>query len=158
MRATSLIYAILLLASCNQSQKMNTKIKSKAIVELPAQMVWKKLISFGNTERFVPQMIKSVDVTGTGIGAIRTIHLIGGGQIMEKLTKIDQKNKVFEFIILSTPMPISDYTGTFSVRKKNTSSCEVTFESIYKVSAKDKDEIDKVVKNFQATFLSNLEK
>ncbi len=166
MKKTALL-TIILIVSCKtgtsdlKRKNMNEikrEVTSKSFVELPAATIWDKLVSFGGTEKFVPELIEKVNVQGEGIGAIRTIHLKGGGEIVEKLTKIDVKNYHMEFIILSTPMPIQEYTGVFEVQKISSKKCEVLFISKYKVSRENENEMKNIIKGFQETFISNLDK
>lgn len=131
---------------------------SEAIVNLNAEKVWEKLVDFGGTEKFVPDLIEKVIVEGNGIGAVRTIFIKGGGEIIEKLTSIDQSKLEMKFIILSTPMPIFNYEGIFTVISEEENKCNVRFESIYEVSIEQKEEMNSVIKDFQETFLSNLDK
>lgn len=166
MKKTALL-TIILIVSCKtgpadlKSKNMDEikrEVTSKNFVELPATTVWNKLIGFGGTEKFVPELIEKVNVEGEGIGAIRTIHLKGGGEIVEKLTKIDDNSYHMEFIILSTPMPVEEYTGIFEVHKISSEKCEVLFTSKYKVSRENENEMKNVIKGFQETFISNLDK
>lgn len=161
------LLTIILIASCKtgttdlNKKNMNeikSEVTSRNFVELPAAIVWDKLVFFGGTEKFVPELIEKVDVQGKGIGAIRTIHLKGGGEIVEKLTKIDNNSYHMEFIILSTPMPVKEYTGLFEVLKISSDKCEVSFTSKYKVSRENENEMTNVIKGFQETFISNLDK
>ncbi|MEO8240091.1 MAG: SRPBCC family protein [Flavobacterium sp.] len=138
--------------------KVKVSKTSEATVDLSAQKVWEKLVGFGGTEKFVPDLIEKVIVEGNGIGAIRTIYIKGGGEIIEELTSIDQSRLEMKFIILSTPMPVFNYEGIFTVKPKEQNKCEVKFESIYEVSVQQKEEINDIIKNFQETFLSNLDK
>lgn len=131
---------------------------SEAIVNLNAEKVWEKLIDFGGTEKFVPDLIEKVIVEGSGIGAVRTIYIKGGGEIIEKLTSIDPSKLEMKFIILSTPMPVFNYEGVFTVISQEENKCNVQFESIYEVSVVQKEEMNSIIKNFQETFLSNLDK
>lgn len=131
---------------------------SEAIVNLNAEKVWGKLVDFGGTEKFVPDLIEKVIVEGNGIGAVRTIFIKGGGEIIEKLTSIDQSKLEMKFIILSTPMPIFNYEGIFTVISEEENKCNVRFESIYEVSIEQKEEMNSIIKDFQETFLSNLDK
>jgi len=131
---------------------------SEAIVNLDAEKVWEKLVDFGGTEKFVPDLIEKVIVEGNGIGAVRTIYIKGGGEIIEKLTSIDRSKLEMKFIILSTPMPVFNYEGIFTVISQEENKCNVQFESIYEVSVVQKEEMNSIIKNFQKTFLSNLDK
>lgn len=139
-------------------KEVQSKVMTKNVIEVEADKVWNKLITFGGTEKFVPDLIDKVRVEGKGIGAVRNIYLKGGGEIIEKLTKVDSTNHQMEFIILSTPMPISDYTGIFEVNEISESKCEVIFISQYSVSSEKKDAMKSAIKGFQETFVSNLDK
>ena len=133
-------------------------VKSAGLVKVPTAEVWEKLIAFGGTEKFVPDLIERVEVEGAGTGAIRTIYLKGGGEIREELTKMDESLHQLNFVILSTPMPVQNYEGIFTLRPESEQVCEVTFESVYEVSPADKDDMRAVIKGFQETFISNLDK
>jgi len=127
-------------------------------IEVKADIVWQKLVAFGGTEKFVPNLIEKVTLKGSGAGAIRNIHLKGGGEIIEKLTRVDNTNRHLEFTILSTPMPISNYTGIFKVKEVTQNKCAVTFISKYQTLAQNRDKMRTVIKEFQETFISNLDK
>ena len=133
-------------------------VASQGIVNCNSSIIWQKLIEFGGTEKFVPELIERVVVEGTGIGSIRTIHIKGGGEIIEKLTSVNADKMEMKFIIISTPMPIQNYEGIFTVTSNDDTTCSVLFESIYEVSPEQKAEIYNVIKNFQTVFISNLDK
>ena len=134
------------------------KVKSQKIVNDSCSLVWQKLIDFGGTEKFVPELIEKVITEGNGTGATRTIHLKGGGEILEKLIFIDEAVMTMKFIILSTPMPVQNYEGIHTVTHLNTDQCSVTFESSYEATEDVKAEMETLIKGFQETFLSNLYK
>lgn len=134
------------------------RVCSENLVPSSSSCVWEKLISFGGTEKFVPEIIEKVVVEGDGVGAIRTIKLKGEGEIIEKLTEIDGEYRIMKFIILSTPMPVLNYEGIFKVETNGETSCMVYFESVYDVSAENKKEMKHIIKGFQETFISNLHK
>ncbi len=137
---------------------IKSEVTTKSIVKLETEIVWNKLIVFGGTERFVPELIERVDVKGSRVGAIRNIYLKDGGEIVEKLTKIDIEKYTMEFVILSTPMPVYNYTGIFKLQKFPNHQCEVTFISKYSVLPHDKNTMETIIKEFQETFISNLDK
>lgn len=138
--------------------KVKVSQTSEAIVNLDADKVWKKLVDFGATEKFVPDLIEKVILEGNGVGALRTIYIKGGGEILERLTSINRNKLEMKFIILSTPMPVYNYEGIFQIDPKDGDKCSVKFESIYEVAIQEREEINTVIKNFQETFLSNLDK
>ncbi|KIX20089.1 hypothetical protein SY27_16390 [Flavobacterium sp. 316] len=162
MRKIVLLLFIATITSCKTKEKSMKEIQSKVtttnIVAVKTSEVWKKLVAFGGTDKFVPDLIERVSVKGNSVGAVRTIYLKGGGEIVEELTEIDSKNHKMEFIILSTPMPITNYTGIFEISKAAENSCEVTFTSKYKTYSENEKEMESVIKGFQETFISNLDK
>jgi hypothetical protein len=133
-------------------------VKSQAVVKSQSSIVWQKLINFGGTEKFVPELIEKVILEGNGVGSIRTIHIKGGGVIIEKFTSLNVEKMEMKFIIISTPMPIENYEGIFTVTNIDDASCSVLFESIYEVSPQQKNEMGDAIKNFQKVFISNLDK
>lgn len=138
--------------------KEKESVKSQGNVNVDGSIVWQKLIDFGGTEKFVPELIEKVIVEGNGIGAIRKIHTKGGGEIIEKLTSINFDKMEMKFSIISTPMPIENYEGILIVTCIDNGKCSVLFESIYEVFAEQKIEMNSAIKNFQTVFLSNLDK
>jgi hypothetical protein len=138
--------------------KESESVASQGIVNSNGSIIWQKLIEFGGTEKFVPELIERVVVGGAGIGSIRTIHIKGGGEIIEKLISVNPDKMEMKFIIISTPMPIQNYQGIFTVNSIDDTTCSVLFESIYEVSPEQKAEIYNVIKNFQTVFISNLDK
>ena len=134
------------------------KVKSQEIVNGNSSIIWQKLIDFGGTEKFVPELIETVTKEGNGVGATRIIHLKGGGEILEELIFIDEDSMTMKFIILSTPMPLQNYEGVHTVTHLDNNQCNVTFESSYEVADNLKVEIETIIKGFQKTFLSNLSK
>ncbi|SCY39262.1 hypothetical protein SAMN02927916_1905 [Flavobacterium anhuiense] len=137
-------------------EKTKVRVSSKGIVALEREIVWQKLINFGGTEKFVPKVIEKVTVHGSGIGAVRNIQLIGGGEIIEKLTSVNNDLFEMKFIIMSTPMQVFDYEGILKIDFVDSKSCEVSFESIYEVIPNNEKEIFKIIKDFQEVFISNL--
>lgn len=138
--------------------KIKVSLKSTGIVNLEKKIIWEKLVSFGGTEKFVPDLIEKVIVQGNGIGAIRNIYLKGGGEIVEKLTLANENKLELKFIILSTPMPVYNYEGIFNISSINDTKSEVEFESIYEVLPNQENEMNGIIKNFQEIFISNLDK
>lgn len=133
-------------------------VKSQAVVKSQSSIVWQKLINFGGTEKFVPELIEKVILEGNGVGSIRTIHIKGGGVIIEKFTSLNVEKMEMKFIVISTHMPIENYEGIFTVTNIDNASCSVLFESIYEVSPQQKNEMGDAIKNFQKVFISNLDK
>lgn len=138
------------------NKTLQTSVSTTDKVRAGANEVWDKIVAFGGTQKYVPSLIDNVTVQGTGLGAVRTIQLHGGGAITERLTHIDSSSQLMKYIILSTPMPIQQYEASTQVSALDDNTCEVRFESSYEVSEDNHQEINTIIKKFQEEFISNL--
>lgn len=85
----------------------------KALVEttlaIPRKKVFEALVAFGGLEKVLPDTIRSVEVTGNGIGAERTIRLKDGGTVVERLD-VAHDDTIFGYtIIFNDALPIKNY-------------------------------------------------
>ncbi|HTF80997.1 MAG TPA: SRPBCC family protein [Cytophagales bacterium] len=138
--------------------QVNEKIVTSGKVHASTEEVWQKLAAFGGTHKFVPELIEDVEVQGHGVGALRHIHIKGGGCIVEELTALQERDGILKFVIKSTPMTIQEYEGMHIVKALGENVCEVVFQSVYRVDAAQREEMSKLIREFQTTFISNLHK
>ena len=80
--------------------------------------VWALIGPFGGMWH---PLIAKIQVTGTGIGQLRTIETIDGKQIIERLEAIDDSQRLYRYAMISG-IPAADYTGTLDVKPKGTGS------------------------------------
>ena len=84
---------------------------------LPDQ-VWALIGPFGGTWH---PLIAKIQMTGAGIGQLRTIETIDGKQMIERLEAIDNSQRLYRYAMISG-IPAADYTGTLDVKPKGTGS------------------------------------
>ena len=77
-----------------------------------------RLGQFGGTWH---PLIAKIQLTGTGIGQLRTIETIDGKQIIERLDGIDNSQRLYRYSMISG-IPAADYTGTLDVKPKGNGS------------------------------------
>lgn len=85
----------------------------KALVEttldLPRKKVFDALVDFGGLEKVLPETIRSLELTGNGIGAERTIQLTEGGTVVERLD-VAHDDSIFGYtMIFNDALPINNY-------------------------------------------------
>jgi len=113
----------------------------------PADAVWKEVGDFCGIANWHPAVAKCELSHGN---KIRTLTLKGGGTIVERLLKWDDKGMSYTYAIVSSPLPVSHYISTIKVvpegavsqivwtgkykAKKGTSSADAqkTIDGIYK--------------------------
>lgn len=66
--------------------------------------------------------VEKCELSNQGKDKIRTISLKGGGTIVEKLVKWEPKKHSYTYAIVSSPLPVSDYISTVSVKPQGQGS------------------------------------
>jgi len=66
-------------------------------------------------------LVAKVQLTGTGVGQLRTIETIDGKQIVERLDVMDNAKRFYRYTNISG-IPVSNYTGTLEVKPKGSGS------------------------------------
>lgn len=66
-------------------------------------------------------LIARVQLTGEGVGQLRTIETIDGKQIIERLEAMDNSERLYRYTNVSGIGAV-DYTGTLDVKPKGTGS------------------------------------
>jgi hypothetical protein len=92
-------------------------------------------------------LIANVQLTGEGVGQLRTIETIDGKQIIERLEAMDNSQRLYRYTNVSG-LGVVDYTGTLDVKPKgNGSSVE------WRVEYLPDNQPDFIVKTIVSTLL-----
>ena len=134
------------------------KVSMTMNLGVPADKVWELIGGFNALPDWHPAVEKS-EVEGEGKGSVRTLHLAGGGTIRERLEQIDDEGKVYSYSILSSPLPVMNYTATLRLREaEDGSGCAVEWESDFQpAGAPEGDAVEIIQGVYQAGF-DNLRK
>ena len=100
----------------------NTELQTVAdSVDLAASpdQVWASIGKFANL--MWHPLVASVRLTGTGVGQLRTIELIDGKQVIERLVAVDDSQRLYRYTNVSG-LPVMDYTGTLDLKPKRSGS------------------------------------
>ena len=112
MRIALPVVAIATLAASTVSG-FATESQLSAPSSLSPADLWKKVGDFCAIGSWHPAAEKCELSTD---GKQRTISLKGGGTIVEKLAKWDDKHRSYTYTIVSSPLPVTHYRSTISVR------------------------------------------
>lgn len=102
--------------------------------------VWATVRDFGAIAQYVPP-ITGAELSGTGMGAERTLTLADGAQVVERLKSVDEDTRTLRYTIVESPLPISEYEGSLSVTAVDDSTCKVTWASSFAVHEAPEEEI-----------------
>jgi carbon monoxide dehydrogenase subunit G len=102
-------------------------VKVSERVEASADAVWGLFRDFGGIQRFTSGFEK-VEVSGTGIGAVRTITLPGGAALQERLEAFDDRGRKLQYAIVGGPIPVASYLATIEVKDEG-KACRIDWSS-----------------------------
>lgn len=99
-------------------------------VAAPATDVWRVMSDFGGLEP--NELIASCAVEGDGVGAVRTIGLKGGGEIIERLESEDATSHTFSYAIINDcPLPVQNYVATVRISATGDSEAKVDWSGTF---------------------------
>lgn len=123
-----------------------------------AKQVWDMIGSFNALPNWHPIVERSeVEEDKTNRTTIRKLHLLGGGTVVEKLTEMDDNEKVYSYEILESPLPVKGYKATIRVREDGNGS-EVEWSSDFEAEGASNDDAVKIIQGIYDVGFENLRK
>jgi len=122
-------------------------------VELAAapDKVWSLIGQFGAAWN---PMVAKIRLTGTGIGQLRTIEMIDGSEIVQRLEAIDDAKRSLRYSNIAG-IPVSHHTGTLEVTAKG-SGCVVDWRAQYLANNRPDGAVKRMVLPLFKTGLESL--
>lgn len=130
-----------------------TKVSMSTKLDVSASEAWQLIGGFNTLPDWHPSVEKS---ELTEEGQVRTLSLAGGGSIVEKLEKIDDKARTYTYSILNSPLPLSNYTSTITIRETDDGAV-MDWSSEFTAIGAENDAVQAVQGIYQAGF-DNLKK
>ncbi len=135
-----------------------SKVSMSTRINVSADQVWKVLRDFNGLPAFIAAIKKST-MEGSGIGAVRTLTLEGGGPpIVEKLEKLDDQAKTLSYSIVTSPLPLKDYFSTVEVIDLGPAQCELKWYSTFEPKGAPEAEAVKIVEGVYSGAFEGLKK
>jgi|GEM_PF-429971 len=137
------------------------QVSIKGTIQMSPAELWADISSFAGLEKVFPETFSSTTVEGEGVGAKRTLVLAdGSGETVEELTKLDAENRILEYKIISSPIPITDYVATMEIapNEENPKSATLQWSSSYNVSKEAADAMRKQITGIYETGIANWNK
>jgi carbon monoxide dehydrogenase subunit G len=135
-----------------------TKVSMTTELKVPADMVWKVIGGFNALPDWHPAVEKS-EQQGEGVGATRKLRLVGGGTIIERLESVDDKEKVYSYSIVDSPLPVANYTATVRVRDDGSGKATVVeWSGEFKPAGVPEADAMKTIQGIYQAGLDNLRK
>ena len=137
---------------------MQTEVRVVEEVAAPAARVWALLRGFGDLLQW-SEGIESCELTGSGVGAVRTVGLPGGLRLQERLESFDEAERSFSYAIIGkTPLPFRDYLSRVQLREAGPARCEITWEGRFDAKPGSEAASEKVVRGIYTGSIASLRK
>ncbi len=107
-----------------------TAVSLKTRIQASAAKVWETVGDFNGLPKFVEAATKST-MEGEGIGALRTLTLPDGAEIIEKLESMDAQSQSLSYSIVSGPLPVDGYVSSMKLISVGDNECELEWSSTF---------------------------
>ena len=131
-------------------------VKVSERVEASAEKVWELFRDFGGIQRFTSGFEK-VEVTGSGIGAVRTITLPGGALLQERLEAFDERSRRLQYAIVAGPIPISNYLATIEVKDEG-KACRIDWSANFEPKGISDDQARAMIEGVYKSGIAGVKK
>ena len=134
------------------------KVTMSTPIAMNADSLWQAIGSFSSIGQRHPMMEK-VDSQGEQKGSLRTLQLVGGAKLIERLEEISPTERLYRYSIVESPLPISDYFSEIRVKDNGDGTSTVEWSSDFKVNnASGENDVVKTVQEVYKAGLDNLTK
>jgi uncharacterized protein YndB with AHSA1/START domain len=103
-------------------------------IKAPLDKVWSTVKDFDGLAKWHPGFGKDELISGSNgkAGAMRKLTIKDGPVVTERLLAYDEARHSFRYTITESPLPITHYTSTISVRAGKTGMTQVTWSGSFK--------------------------
>ena len=134
-----------------------SKVSMSLDLGVPAEKVWDLIGGFNALPDWHPAVEKS-EIEGEGHGSIRTLHLAGGGEIRERLEQMDDEGKLYSYSIISSPLPVANYSATITVKESESGGSIIEWSSEFEAEGAPENEATKTIEGIYQAGFDNLSK
>jgi len=133
------------------------KVNMETTVNASVDNVWETVGDFNKVPEFVVSVINS-RIQGEGIGTLRTLTLLDGGEIIEKLEDYNPENKMLKYSIVNSPLPVENYVSTMKVLAMGDDQCKVEWMSTFDAKGASDTEAKSAIESIYSMGFDGLKK
>jgi hypothetical protein len=126
-------------------------------IDVPSVATWVAIRGIGGLDRWFP-VIATCHVEGEGVGAIRTLGLVQGGEMRDRIEEIDDDARRLRYSRFFHPLPATSYEGTVVVRDVTGSKSELSWSVEIDVEAEARAELVAFIGKALSDGIAGLEK
>lgn len=122
-------------------------VKEAAEVEVDADELWSAVGSFGSVAAWHPHL-NGMSVAQERTGLVRTATFKTGGQQVERLNGSDAAHRLYRYSVVSTSMPVRDYSGEFRIESIAPRKSRVVWEAHFTPASEHGVRADEAIRYF----------
>ena len=131
------------------------KVSMNSAVNMSADEVWKLIGQFNALPDWHPAVSSSKLEDG---GKLRRLSLLGGAEIVERLEKIDDGDRMYRYSIVSGPLPVANYTATLRIKDDGKGKAMVEWSSEFDPAGASETDATAAIQDVFKMGLDNLRK
>lgn len=101
----------------------------KHLFNLSADRMWALIGDFGDTGKWSGRPPEACRRDGHGIGALRTLFLADGREIVDRL--IDEGPMTYCYEIVTSPLPVASYQARMTIKPVSDAACELIWSGTF---------------------------
>ncbi len=133
------------------------KVLVEKVLDMPRKKVFDILVQFGGLEKILPDMIESLELTGSGLGALRTVKIKGGGTVIERLDAAFDQRLFAYTITFNDIMPFENYCAVVTLEDAGDKTL-ARWGSNWDAKGSSEEEIKGMLTTLYGTLLDGLHK
>jgi hypothetical protein len=156
----SLGLGILMASAAGHAQADGKVVSVTEKVELAAapSKIWETIKDFSRWQEWHPAFASTAITKGDGTtkGTVRVLTTRDGARFTEELVSYDTASRTYQYRIIDSPLPITDYVSTLEIKQNKTGS-SLMWSSNFKVEAgASEEEMKKTISGVYRAGLDNL--
>ena len=132
-----------------------TKVSLQSTFKISPDQIWKLIGQFNALPDWHPA-VQSSKLEDNG--RLRRLNLMGGGEIIERLEMIDEKDRLYRYSIVSGPLPVANYTATLRVKDDGKGKATIEWSSEFDPAGASETDASAAVQDVFKMGLDNLRK
>lgn len=127
---------------------MMLTVTAEHVFALPINDLWEILGDFGQTGKWTGRPPEACIQEGEGIGALRTLTLLDGREIVDRLEA--QSEYSYSYSIVTSPLPFKRYRATMSVEPVDAGKSRFRWVGEFEPDGMSEDEAVAFTRNIYA--------
>jgi len=126
--------ALLAIGAAQAAPPQTLKVVETVEIRAPVEKVWAAVKDFDGLHKWHPGFSSDVLVSGADgkPGAVRKLTVKDGPSFTERLLGYDDAHHSYRYMIVESPLPITNYSSTISVRPGQAGMTKVVWSGSFK--------------------------